>query len=360
MNLPIFQSCTFLTGEGENPPPQRYMRLSNTPNHLQLAEKIAQLEGTESALVTASGMAAIATALLTLVPQGGHVLAPKVLYGGTLEFFKKTFLAMGRSVSYFESEEELPTLLRSETAAIYSETLTNPMLRIPDHPKIVAFAKREGLVSLIDNTLLSPAGYQAIAQGYDVILHSATKFLNGHSDLVGGAICGTREVIQKTTQQLNLLGGCMDTHTCFLLNRGIKTLYLRVKEQNRNAQFLAEKLEGNAGVERVIYPGLASHPDHERAKSWFRGFGSMLCLELAKGDTDKFLRALKIPFVASSLGSVETLVTRPYITTHGDLSKDERAALGISERLVRISVGIEDATDLLEDFERAILACSSG
>lgn len=358
---PIYQSATFEGVGGEvSYHDIRYARLSNTPSHFVLHDKLAVLENAEAALVTSSGMSAITTSLLTVLKAGDHVLAHKSLYGGTYDFFTHDFKAMGLAYDFIDATrpEEWNAKLRPNTRAIYVETLTNPLLEVPDHREVVRFAREHGLVSLIDNTFASPINFRPLEHGYDISLHSATKYLNGHTDLIAGAVMGSREMVEKIRLKLNHLGGSLDPHACFLLHRGLKTLGLRVRQQNENALAVARALEGNPAVARVNYPGLEGHPQHARARELFDGFGGMLSLEL-KGGLDaarSFLDGVQLAIKAPSLGSVETLISRPAAMSHAGLSAEERVSAGVSEGLLRISVGIESAEDLIDDFTAALAA----
>jgi cystathionine beta-lyase/cystathionine gamma-synthase len=356
--MPIFQSSTFeYTGEAKYDD-IRYLRLNNTPNHIALGEKIASLEKAESGLVVSSGMAAITSTLLAVVSEGKHLLAQDDLYGGTNHFLTEVFTGMGREVTLF-SQDDLGSLkekIRPNTVAIYIEGISNPMLRVPDLAKVVEFARTAGLISIIDNTIASPCNFTPIEAGFDIVLHSATKYLNGHTDIVAGAISGKRETIAQITNLVNLLGGCLDPHACFLLSRGLKTLGVRVRHQNQSALQVAKFLESCDQVEKVFYPALESHPDYAHAKKWMRG-GSGMVSFLYKGteeELDKFLGSLKIAVNAPSLGGPETLVTIPAKTSHSTLSSEDRKRLGIAPTLVRLSVGLEDPGDLIHDISRAL------
>ncbi len=355
---PIFQSSTFETIPVADYKDNRYLRLNNTPNHISLGKKLAAIEGAESGLVTGSGMAAITTALLSLVKPGGHVLAQDQLYGGTHGFFVGSFEGLGRQVSFFRADEvgSLEKHLRPNTQVVYTEAVSNPLLRILDHGAVTQFAKKHKLISLIDNTFPSPYNFNPISVGYDVVLHSATKYLNGHTDIVAGAVMGKEAHIDAVLRLLNYLGGCLDTHPCFLLDRGMKTLAVRMRYQNESALALARALEKHPKCAKVIYPGLPSHPDHAKAKEYFKGFGGMLSFEYqgTAEQTDAALARLKLCISAPSLGGVESLVTRPVNTSHSAVSKQELEKLGIRETLVRVSVGLEDTEDLIADFNQAL------
>ncbi|MFM8270027.1 MAG: trans-sulfuration enzyme family protein [Pseudomonadota bacterium] len=354
---PIFQSSTYVFEGEAQYLDVKYGRLNNTPNHQALGEKIATLEKAEDAIVTSSGMAAITAALLSLIESGGHLLAQDNLYGGTYYFLKDDFPFWGREVTLFPTGDSrfVENYIRGNTKAIYVETISNPLLKIPDFEKIVSVAHKQGALAIIDNTFASPYNFNPIEIGFDIVLHSATKYLNGHTDVLAGAIAGKREVLKKVRKLVCHLGPTLDPHACFLLNRGIKTLGLRMREHNANALELARFLQSLKKVERVYYPGLEEHPDHQRAKQYFKGFGGMVSFEFrgTPDDLETAMRRLTLPFVAPSLGGVESLITRPSTTSHSGISIDERSQLGIKDNLVRFSVGLEDVNDLKDDFREA-------
>lgn len=358
VEMPIFQSATFEYRGERRYDDVRYLRLNNTPNHLALHAKLADLEGSEAALVTASGMAAITTTLLTVLTAGDHLLAQSCLYGGTHDFVTHDFAGLGLSFDFIDADrpESWRALLRPNTRAIYVEAMTNPLLEVADLKAVVGFARANRLLSLIDNTFASPVNFRPIEAGFDLSLHSATKYLNGHSDIVAGAVAGSAALIERIRHKANHLGGALDPHAAFLLNRGLKTLALRVRYQNESALRIAQFLASHPAVARVHYAGLESHPRHERARSLFAGFGGVLSFELqgAPERADEFARRVRIPAVAPSLGGVHTLLTRPATTSHAGLSREDRARLGISDGLLRLSVGIESTEDLLEDFAQAL------
>jgi cystathionine beta-lyase/cystathionine gamma-synthase len=358
VSMPIFQSSTFEYTGGSDYHDLKYIRLNNTPNHVAVHKKLAALENAEAALVSASGMAAISTALLTVLSAGDHLLAQKCLYGGTHDLITKDFPELGIEHDFIDANDpsSWKEKLRTNTKAIYVETMTNPLLEVADLRAVAAFAKENGLVSMIDNTFASPVNFRPAEHGYDISLHSATKYLNGHSDIVAGVCIGSADIIGKIKKKLDHLGGSMDPHAVFLLHRGMKTLALRMRYQNDSAMRIAHFLETHPAVEKVNYPGLESHRGHRHAVDLFEGFGGMLSFEL-KGDVadaDAFLKRTKLPIVAPSLGGVETLVTRPAVTSHAGMSKEEREALGIKDKLIRLSVGIEATEDLIDDFDQAL------
>ncbi|MFH1571888.1 MAG: aminotransferase class I/II-fold pyridoxal phosphate-dependent enzyme [Gemmatimonadota bacterium] len=355
--LPVFQSATFASDGAGSYDEIRYLRLNNTPNHLALHQKLATICGGEAALVTASGMAAITTSLLSLLRAGDHLLAQDCLYGGTHTFLTEDAPDLGITCTFVPGDdpEAWRRALTPSTRLIYVETMSNPLLQVADLEAVPAFARQHGLVSAIDNTFASPVNYRPLEQGFDLELHSATKYLNGHSDIVAGCMVGSAELIGRIAHRLNHLGGTLDTHACFLLHRGLKTLALRVREQNAIGQRLAELLAGHAAVARVNYPGLTEHPQHARAARLFAGCGGVLSLELTdRAAAHRLLEGLTLPVSAPSLGGVETLITLPAETSHSGLSPAERARLGIGDGLIRVAVGIEAAEDLCADFEQAL------
>ncbi|MGD8705529.1 MAG: aminotransferase class I/II-fold pyridoxal phosphate-dependent enzyme [Syntrophobacterales bacterium] len=358
VSIPIFQSSTFEYVGQESYHDLRYIRLNNTPNHVALHEKLAALENGEAAVVSASGMAAISTTLLALLSAGDHFLAQDCLYGGTHDLITKDLPAYGISSDFIcgKDPEVWKDLLRPNTKAVYVESITNPLMQVADLKAIVDFAREHRLYSIIDNTFTSPINFRPLEHGFDLSIHSCSKYLNGHSDIVAGAVIGPEELISKITHKLNHLGGTLDPHACFLLHRGIKTLAVRVRQQNASAMEIARFLESRPEVERVHYPGLASHPQHNRARELFEGFGGMLSFELQGGVelAERFIQNTTIPICAPSLGGVESLITRPVTTSHACLSPEECKQVGISESLIRLSVGLEATADMLSDFDQAL------
>lgn len=354
VRLPIFQTAMFEHDDS----PLRYIRYNNTPNQEVLNRKLAVLEGAEEALVTGSGMTAITGAILSVLKPGEHLLAQNSLYGGTHGFVRTLLADLGITVSFIDANapDTWQSLLQTNTRAIYVESITNPLLHVCDLEGIVAFAQANRLISLIDNTFATPFNYKATAAGFDLSLHSASKYLNGHSDIVAGVIVGSGDQIYKARQTLKHLGGALDPHACFLLYRGMQTLALRMRQHNSTALALAKFLENHDKVAHVYYPGLPSHPQHERAARLFKGFGGMLSIEL-KGELDAvtdLIDRLHLPLYAPSLGGVESLMTRPAISSHAGLTPEERDLAGIRDSLLRISVGIEHEDDLIADFDQAL------
>jgi cystathionine beta-lyase/cystathionine gamma-synthase len=358
VSMPIFQSAMFEYAGETSYHDLKYIRLNNTPNHLALHQKLAALENAEDALVAASGMAAISTTLFAVLSAGDHLLAQNTLYGGTHDLLTRDFAAFGLSHDFIDADkpDEWKSKLRPNTKAIYAEAMTNPLLQVADLKAVPQFAKANGLVSLIDNTFASPINFRPAEWGFDLSLHSCTKYLNGHSDLVAGAIIGRAALIEKIRYKLNHLGGALDPHACFLLHRGMKTLAVRMRHQNESALQIAQFLEKHPAIAKVNYPGLESHPRYQRSRELFDGFSGMLSFELKGGlsAADRFMKSTTLPIIAPSLGGIETLLTRPALTSHAGMSPQYRQCVGISDGLVRMSVGIEATEDIIEDFERAL------
>lgn len=356
--MPIFQTAmSEYRGEGSYHD-VKYIRLNNMPNHLVLHKKLAAMENAEAALVTASGMAAITTALLTILKNGDHLLIQENLYGGTHDFVTKDFAGFGLSYDFIDAVQpkSWKDKVRPNTRAIYVESISNPLMQVPDLKAVPEFARANHLVSMIDNTFTSPVNFRPVEHGFDLSLHSCTKYLNGHSDIVAGACIGREDLVTKVKHKLDHMGGSLDPHAAFLLHRGLKTVVLRVRYQNESALQIAHFLEKHRAVERVNYPGLESHPQHQIARELFGGFSGMLSFEL-KGGTDaaeNLLKRVTLPLIAPSLGGVETLLTRPATTSHAGLNPEERKKLGITDSLIRMSVGIEATQDIIEDLKEAL------
>lgn len=361
--FPIFRSTLWENRPDEGYHDVRYPRLSNLPNHAAIGEKLAALEGGEAGLVTASGMAAISASLLSLLGAGDHLLIQSCVYGGTHELVAADFARLGVGVDFVDAEDPAAwkAKLRPETKTFYVETLANPLLEMPDLVAVAGFAREHGLVSLIDNTFASPVNFRPIEHGFDLVLHSGTKYLNGHSDVAAGCVIGRREAVAAIKHKLDHLGGCLDPEAAYLLDRGVKTLSLRVERQNASALALARHLEADERVARVLHPGLPSHAQHERAARLLDGFGGMLSFELAAGAqaADALIRGLELAIPSASLGGVETVITRPAATSHAGMSARDRARLGIGDGLIRLSVGIEAVEDLIEDFDRGLAQAAS-
>jgi methionine-gamma-lyase len=333
-----------------------YTRYGNPT--LAVAEaRLAALEGGEAALVTASGMAAISSTLLAVLKTGDEVIATRQLYGGSYRLMRDVFPRLGIGVHHVETGlAGIERLVTPRTRALYVESPTNPTLRLVDLPKALELARRYKLVSLIDNTFATPILQKPLAMGFDVVLHSATKYLGGHSDLIAGAVISSRAWIDRVRHMVIDLGGSMDPGAAFLLIRGMKTLELRVRRQCENAMAVARFLARHPKVARVHYPGLPTHADHRLAKRQMRGFGSMLAFDLRGGlpAARRFCDRVRVFLLAASLGGVESLVVLPIYTSHYRMSRQELAAAGVAPGTVRVSVGLEDPRDLIADLKQAL------
>jgi cystathionine beta-lyase/cystathionine gamma-synthase len=356
--FPIYQGTVFSVEPGTSYDDIRYIRLSTTPSQGYLHDKLAALEGAEAAVATSSGMAALTTILHAFLRQGDHLLASDVLYGGSHDFIVRHAEDLGWSYTFVDTQrpETWATATNERTRLFLAETITNPLMRVPRLQEVVAFAREHELLTVIDNTFATPVNFRPLAAGFDLVFHSATKYLGGHSDLVAGCVVGRAELVERVRRTLNHYGGALDPHAGFLLARGVKTLALRVAAQNANATALARLFAEHSGVEEVNYPGLSAHPDHGHAAELLSGFGGMVSLRLRGGASvaEHLLDALRIPYIAPSLGGVETLVTRPALTSHAGMSREERERIGVTDELVRVSCGIESTADLVADFARAL------
>jgi methionine-gamma-lyase len=333
-----------------------YTRYGN-PTLAVAEEKIARLEGAEAALVTASGMAAISSALLSVLKAGDEVIATRALYGGTYRLMRDIFPRMGITVRHVDTDlEGIERLVNPRTKALYIETPTNPSLRLVDLRKAAAFAKEWDLISLIDNTFATPVLQKPLELGFDIVLHSATKYLAGHSDVIAGAAAGRNSLIHKIREMVIYLGGSMDPEAAFLLIRGMKTLEMRVKTQCATAMTVAKYLAKHPKVARVHFPGLPSHPDHKLAKKQMKGFGAMLAFDMKGGlpAARRFCDRTRVFLLAASLGSVESLVLLPMYSSHYRMSEKELRAAGVAPGTVRVSVGLESPADLIEDLRQAL------
>ena len=357
VTMPIFQSSTYVTSERAGYHDIRYGRLSNTPSHDALHQKLAAAEGAEAALATTSGMAAISTALLTFLRAGDHLIAQDSLYGGTHDFISHDLTALGVEVTRVSGNDpgSWEKARRPQTKVFYCEAITNPLVRVADLEGIVAFARKHSIASVIDSTFATPLGFRPIDRGFDLAVHSATKYLNGHSDLIAGAVMGSRALIEKVKHKLDHLGGSLDAHACFLLQRGLKTLAVRFRQQSQTASELARFLERHPAVSRVYHPSLESHPDYARARKLLALPGAMLAFELRDaGRVPRLFERMTLPIKAPSLGGCETLITQPAETSHAGLSPAERQRIGITDGTLRVSVGLEAAEDLIADFAQAL------
>jgi cystathionine beta-lyase/cystathionine gamma-synthase len=356
--LPIFQTAMFENHGDEGYHDLKYIRLNNTPNHDALHKKLAAVEGADAALVAASGMAAISTALLTVLKTGDHLLIQDCTYGGTDSFVTHEFAGFGIEHDKIDGADpdSWKAMLRPNTRAIYVESIANPVMSVSDVGAAAEFARDHGLVSMIDNTFASPINFRPSEWGFDLSMHSCTKYMNGHNDIVAGAVIGRADLVEEIRHKLNHLGGSLDPHACFLLHRGMMTMALRVRHQNVSALAIARFLEEHEAVANVNYPGLIANPHYERAAEFFDGFGGMLSFELRGGvdAAERLMARVRLPLIAPSLGGVTSLLTRPAITSHRLLDPAERRRIGVSDELIRMSVGIEATDDLIDDLREAL------
>ena len=355
---PIFQTVNFVqeigTGDG-----LRYPRYGNNPTAELLQKRLALLEGAEASIVLGSGMGATACAMLAILRPGDHFLASQWIYGGTHKLFTKEFQAMGITSTLVDPLEARGWRkhLKKQTRAVFIESPVNPSCRVLDLRPISYLTKELGLALVVDSTFASPVNIRPIEHGADVVIHSATKYLNGHHDVLAGVVMGTASYIEEVRQKMILWGQAPDPFACWLLERGLKTLELRVLRQNQSALRIAEWCAARPEIAVVHYPGLKDHPDHQVAREQLDGFGGMLAIELKGGGAaaEHFIRRLKVIIHAPSLGGVDSLVSEPRYTSHAHLTSAQRAAIGIPDGFLRISVGIENVDDLIADIAQALL-----
>lgn len=336
---------------------KRYPRYFNTPNQEALGKKIAALEHTGAALIFGSGMAATSTALLAFLQQGDHMVISRQTYGGTQNLLQEEFAKYGIEYTFIEGtgKADFEAAIRPNTRLLFLETPSNPLLQITDLEALAGLARARGLVTLIDNTFASPVNQNPADFGIDVIIHSATKYMGGHSDICAGAVAASTEHIERIFHLAKNLGGSLSDYTVWLLERSLKTMGLRVRAQNENALRLARYLKEHADIDQVYYPGLEDHPGHEVARRQMRGFGGMLSFELAPElHLDTFVRSLNWIKPSMSLAGVESTLTVPAQTSHALISPEQRRQAGIRDGLIRFSTGIEDFEDLRDDLEQAL------
>ncbi|WP_452603129.1 trans-sulfuration enzyme family protein [Pontimicrobium sp. MEBiC06410] len=366
LGTPIYQCSTFYLNEasykaieeGRGRDEMIYSRYGN-PSQWSVQEKLSSLENAESSIVFSSGMAAISSTLLAILDKGSHVVSSRDIYGGTYNFLYEDLYRYGMSVTFTSPTDiqAIESAIQDNTKVLYFEALTNPLLKITPIQDLVALAKKYNLRVVIDNTFLTPYNVKPLDLGVDLVVNSATKYLNGHSDLIGGTVSGSRKLIDRIWPQLLKNGGSMDPHACFLLERSLKTFALRMRTHNENALKLAHFFETHDKIKRVYYPGLPSHTQHDLALSQMKGkYSGMISFEIEGGNTNahKLLSYLKLPKEATSLGGVESLISLPYNTSQASLTKEQQKNIGINEGLIRLSVGIEDIEDLISDFKQAI------
>jgi cystathionine beta-lyase/cystathionine gamma-synthase len=354
---PIFQSANYLMAGETDYGSVRYVRLGNSPSHEALQSRLAAVEEAEAALVTASGMAAITSTVLTFASAGDHLLTQRTLYGGTQSFLYRDAARLG--IGYTAIDPSDPDswqgALQPTTRLVLVESISNPLMEVGDLRALIEFSRRNDLLTVIDNTFATPVNFRPLELGFDLVVHSATKYLAGHSDIAAGVVAGGQVKIDRVREVAGHLGGCLDPHACFLLERGLKTLVLRVERQSGNAMKLARFFAGHPCARRVNYPGLAGAPGHEHARELFSGFGGMLSVFLEDAArAERMLAKMTVALHAASLGGVETLAVRPSHSSHLGQTQEERERLGITDELVRISVGIEGVEDLIADFEQAL------
>ncbi|MDQ6831130.1 MAG: aminotransferase class I/II-fold pyridoxal phosphate-dependent enzyme [Gemmatimonadota bacterium] len=356
---PIYQSVNFQqevgTAEG-----MRYPRDGNHPNAEVVQRRLSMLEGAEAALVLASGQGATACAMLALLRPGDHLIASSWVYGGTQEFFTTELEPMGIEVTFVDPLEPRGwrKQVRQETRAIFLETPVNPTCRVLDLAPIAVLTRDSSIALVVDTTFASPINYRAIEHGADVVIQSTTKYLNGHHDAIGGVVLGSASFIEEVRQKMIHWGQAPDPFGVWLLERGLKTLELRVTRSNENAMRVAQWCSSRPEIVRVHYPGLEHHPDHALAAATMNGFGGMMAIELAGGpdEAERFVGELRLITHAPSLGGVDSLVSEPRFTSHTNLTAEQRAGLGVPDGFLRLSLGIEDAEDLIADIEQALLS----
>jgi cystathionine gamma-synthase len=365
ITTPIYQTSTFWfensaslrelqEGRDER---DEYGRYGN-PTWRAVERKLCDLEGAEEAVLFASGMCAVTTLFFALLSRGGHLVITSDCYRRTRQFIENYLVKLDVETTVIEpaSTDELANALRDDTSIFFTESPTNPYLRVIDLPKAVEIAHARGAKVVIDSTFATPLCHRPLAWGADYAIHSATKYLGGHNDLLAGVVLGSAEAIKPVREAAGMLGGILDAHSAYLLLRGLKTLALRMDKHNSNAMQVARWLEGKAAVRRVWYPGLESHPDHATASEFMRGCGGVVTFDV-KADfngTCRFVDACQIPYIAASLGGVESLIEMPALISYWDLKPEERLELGIADSLVRLSCGVEDAADLISDLEQAL------
>jgi cystathionine beta-lyase/cystathionine gamma-synthase len=352
----LHQSSTFVNPIGADDE-VLYSRYGNNPNQLELARKYATLEGADDAIFVASGMGATALAHMAMLRPGDHLISSTWIYGGTQRLFDEELGRYGVEVTYVTPNQARMwrKSVKKSTRAIFVETPTNPLMRVIDLGPIAYVAEEYGLALLVDATFASPINFRPLEHGADVVITSATKYLNGHSDVIAGAVAGSTSFVEEVNRLMRLWGQAIDPHAAWLIDRGMRTLAVRMERHNANGMAVAQWAEQNPAIARVHYPGLPSHPDHKHAKTVLGGFGGMVGLELKGGAkaAERLLKRLKLITHAPSLAGVETLVSEPRLTSHKSLGPEGRAKMGIPDGFLRLSCGIEDAADIIGDLEQA-------
>ena len=362
LSTPIYQTSTFEVTDNDQqlratPTDMFYTRYGN-PTATVVERAIAELEGVERALLFASGMGAITTTVFALLKSGDHVVAQRDIYGGAAKFFGQWLPKLGIETTFVDTTEyeQHERAIQPNTRLLYVESPTNPLVRVVDLRRIVSIARRHNLITMIDSTFATPINCRPAEFGIDLVMHSGTKYFGGHSDLIAGAVAGGGELIEKIHATRTTLGGCMDPHAAWLLLRGIKTLAVRVQRQNENALRIAQFLSRHPNVRRVHYPFVEAHPQRALAMEQMRGGGGIVSFEVegTGEDARKLSEALNLFTLAPSLGGVDSLVCIPVLTSHAMIPAEHRAKMGITEQLIRLSVGIEHADDLIADLEQAL------
>ena len=354
---PLFQSATFTNPVGSSAE-VLYSRYGNNPNQVDIGKKLALLEGADAGLFVASGMGAVALAHLAVLRPGDHLLASEWIYGGVFRLFREEFGKLGIDVSFVNPTQSRSwkKAMRKTTRALFLETPTNPLLRVIDLEPVATLSKAEGLALIVDSTFASPVNFRPLEHGADLVIHSATKYLNGHTDVIAGAVAGTDQVVEEVRRLMQVWGQAIDPFAAWLIDRGMRTLTVRVERHNEIGLAIAEWCAKQDAIAKVHYPGLPSHQDHELAKRILNGFGGMLGIELKGGvrAAERFLKALTIAAHAPSLGGTETLVSEPRLTSHASLTAEQRAQAGIPDGFLRFSLGLEDPDDIIADFAQAL------
>jgi cystathionine beta-lyase/cystathionine gamma-synthase len=360
VSAPIYQSSTFIRAPGPGDEDVLYTRYGNNPNQLRLAQRLAKLEGAEDAIFLASGMGATALAHLAVLRPGDHLLASEWIYGGTRKLFTQDFHQLGIDVSFVNPDKrrDWRGKMRKNTRAIFVESPTNPIMRVLDLDWLSVLTREEGIPLLIDSTFASPINYRPLEHGADVVIHSVTKYINGHTDVIAGAVAGSAALVDEVRNRMRVWGQSIDPHPAWLVERGMKTLAVRMDRHNRTGMEVATWLEAQSKVRKVHYPGLKSHPDHELAKKTLNGFGGMIGIELAGGAraAERCIKAFRMIAHAPSLGGVESLVSEPRYTSHAAMTSSQRADAGIPDGFLRLSTGLEDADDIIADLARGLAA----
>jgi cystathionine beta-lyase/cystathionine gamma-synthase len=357
VSSPLVQSVNYVQEPGTSEG-LLYTRYGNTPNAAVVQKRLALLEGAESALVLSSGMGATACAMLALLRSGDHLLSSSWIYGGTRRLFTEDIIGMGIDVSFVNPLEARGwrKALKKNTRAIFLESPVNPTCRVIELNSLQSLAHSEGIALVVDSTFASPVNFRPLEHGVDVVIHSATKYLNGHHDILAGVVCGSEPFIDEVRRKMTVWGQAPDPFACWLLERGLKTIDVRVKRQNESAMRVAEWCSKRPEIAKVHYPGLPNHPDHQIAKALLDGFGGMLAIEL-KGDGPaalRFVKKLQVFTYAASLGGVDSLVIEPRYSSHEHMTPEEREKIGIPDGFLRVSIGLENAEDLIADIEQAL------